>query len=73
MIYLCYEQLKQRDMKTTRIYISADKTTATIVAVFRYGASARSEETVYRIKGKRWVTPLDELKKAHPKAEILQE
>lgn len=57
-------------MNTSRIYISADKTKATLVCVF---GTTKRHEIEYRIKGERWVTPLEEIIKNNPDAKILEE
>lgn len=56
-------------MNNSRIYISSDKTKATLVIFW----GTRSKEIIYRIKGERWVTPLEEIIKNNPKAKILKE
>jgi len=62
-------------MNTTRIYISSDKSKATIVKVSGRGAWGKvtTEEYSYRLKGERWVTPIEDVINHYPNAEIIEE
>ena len=52
-----------------RIFVSADKTKATVIHMF----NGARKETTYRIVGKKWVTTLEEVIAQYPNAEVLQE
>ena len=55
-----------------RIYVSADKTSATVVKVTKGAWKTTSEESTYKLVGKR-STPIDEICKIYPNAEVINE